>query len=238
MRKIQFKLYQERLDECLWIDPSLFEKIIFNLLSNAFKASADGGAITVSVQPKSQIIIPAFNPNEKVRGCSISIKDNGVGVKKEDIDKIFDRFYQTEALDQQYYGGTGIGLEVVRSFVELHKGHIEVLSDGVSGSEFIISIPFGNAHFSANEIDSNPTKEIVDLNKNITPKPATKISEHKPQILIVEDNIELRQYLNEQLENEYHIIEAKKWCTRSQNCSKICPRTNYFRCHDAFNEWI
>lgn len=224
MRKIQFKLYQERLDERLWIDPSLFEKIIFNLLSNAFKATADGGAITISVQPKSQIIIPAFNPIEKVKGCSISIKDNGVGVKKEDINNIFDRFYQTEALDQQYYGGTGIGLEVVRSFVELHKGHIEVVSDGVSGSEFIISIPFGNAHFSANEIDSNPTKEIVDLNKNITPKPATIInSEHKPQILIVEDNIELRQYLTEQLENEYHIIEAKNGVQGLKIAQKFVP---------------
>ena len=224
MRKIQFKLYQERLNEFIWIDPSLFEKIIFNLLSNAFKATADGGAITISVQPKSQIIIPAFNPDEKVKGCIISIKDNGVGVKKEDINNIFDRFYQTEALDQQYYGGTGIGLEVVRSFVELHKGHIEVVSDGVSGSEFIISIPFGNAHFSANEIDKNPTKENVDLNQKITPKPATKItSEHKPQILIVEDNIELRQYLTEQLENEYNIIEAKNGVQGLKIAQKFVP---------------
>ena len=224
MRKIQFKLYQERLNELIWIDPSLFEKIIFNLLSNAFKATADGGAITISVQPKSQIIIPAFNPDEKVKGCIISIKDNGVGVKKEDINNIFDRFYQTEALDQQYYGGTGIGLEVVRSFVELHKGHIEVVSDGVSGSEFIISIPFGNAHFSANEIDKNPTKENVDLNQKITPKPATKItSEHKPQILIVEDNIELRQYLTEQLENEYNIIEAKNGVQGLKIAQKFVP---------------
>ena len=224
MRKIQFKLYQERLNELIWIDPSLFEKIIFNLLSNAFKATNDGGAITISVQPKSQIIIPAFNPDEKVKGCIISIKDNGVGVKKEDINNIFDRFYQTEALDQQYYGGTGIGLEVVRSFVELHKGHIEVVSDGVSGSEFIISIPFGNAHFSADEIDKNPIKEAVDLNQKITPKPATKItSEHKPQILIVEDNIELRQYLTEQLENEYNIIEAKNGVQGLKIAQKFVP---------------
>ena len=68
----------------------MFEKIIFNLLSNAFKATADGGAITISVQPKARIRIPAFNSDEKVKGCIISIKDNGVGVKKEDIDKIFD----------------------------------------------------------------------------------------------------------------------------------------------------
>ena len=224
MRKIQFKLYQERLNELIWIDPSLFEKIIFNLLSNAFKATADGGAITISVQPKSQIIMPAFKPDEKVKGCIISIKDNGVGVKKEEINNIFDRFYQTEALDQQYYGGTGIGLEVVRSFVELHKGHIEVVSDGVSGSEFIISIPFGNSHFSANEIDNNPTKENVDLNQKITPRPATKItSEHKPQILIVEDNIELRQYLTEQLENEYNIIEAKNGVQGLKIAQKFVP---------------
>lgn len=224
MRKIQFNLFQERLDELIWIDPSLFEKIIFNLLSNAFKATADGGAITISVKPNSQIIIPAFNPNEKVKGCLISIKDNGVGVKKEDIDKIFDRFYQTEALDQQYYGGTGIGLEVVRSFIELHKGHIEVVSDGVSGSEFIISIPIGNTHFSANEIDYNPTKEIFDLNEKITPRSTNKIaSEHKPQILIVEDNIELRLYLTEQLENEYNIIEAKNGVQGLKIAQKFVP---------------
>ena len=168
--------------------------------------------------------MPAFKPDEKVKGCIISIKDNGVGVKKEEINNIFDRFYQTEALDQQYYGGTGIGLEVVRSFVELHKGHIEVVSDGVSGSEFIISIPFGNSHFSANEIDNNPTKENVDLNQKITPRPATKItSEHKPQILIVEDNIELRQYLTEQLENEYNIIEAKNGVQGLKIAQKFVP---------------
>lgn len=210
MRKIQLKLFQERIDDVLWIDSSLFEKIIFNLLSNAFKATPDKGTISISVKKSENVHIPSYDKEKNTDACTICIKDNGIGVKKEDLDKIFNRFYQTEALNQQYYGGTGIGLEVVRSFVELHKGLIEVKSDGVSGTEFNLNIPFGKSHFNENEIDVTPLEDNTSIPiKKVSETNNKNIDTTKPILLVVEDNIELRKYLVEQLENEYQVLEAK-----------------------------
>ena len=147
----------------VWADPSMLEKIIFNLLSNAFKATKDNGVVTLKVQETSEPIeFPLIKNSNKNMGVTISISDSGIGIKEENLKKIFSRFYQVNEMDKQYYGGTGIGLEVVKSFVDLHKGNIEVKSKKNVGTVFTISLPKGKAHFNI----KFPEKELNINNPN------------------------------------------------------------------------
>ena len=106
----------------------MLEKIIYNIISNAFKFTPDGGFITISIDELNADDALDID-GEKVSSFSITIKDTGSGILKKDLKRIFDRFYQVNNLNKVYYGSTGIGLEVVKEFVELHKGKIEVESD-------------------------------------------------------------------------------------------------------------
>ena len=116
-------------DVTVWADENMLEKIIFNLLSNAFKATKDNGMVSIKIQvPLKPIDFPLLNNEEEQYGIEIIIQDSGIGIDKKDLEHIFTRFYQSNEMDKQYYGGTGIGLEVVKSFVDLHKGNIEVKS--------------------------------------------------------------------------------------------------------------
>ena len=90
-----------------------------------------------------KVNFPLVDPEKLLESIEIIIEDTGAGIKKENITKIFDRFYQVTEFDKQYYGGTGIGLEVVRNFIELHKGKIEVSSKLNIGTQFKIQLPRG-----------------------------------------------------------------------------------------------
>lgn len=108
------------------IDPTLFEHVILNLLNNAIKYSPDGGAISINVQTKDE-------------NAEFIIKDEGVGIPKEEIQYLFTEFFRAENV--KGIKGTGIGLSIVKKFVELHNGSIRIKSELNKGSEFIISIP-------------------------------------------------------------------------------------------------
>ena len=115
----------------------MLEKIIFNILSNAFKITPDNGEITVGVfRCNHKVSFPLIYGEETVQALEIYVQDTGSGIKKEEIVKVFERFYQVENMNSQYYGGTGIGLEVVKNFVDLLKGKIEVESEEFKGTKF------------------------------------------------------------------------------------------------------
>ncbi|KIA87682.1 hybrid sensor histidine kinase/response regulator transcription factor [Flavobacterium sp. AED] len=198
-----------------WLDPKMVEKIIFNIVSNAFKVTADDGFIKVQINVSQKTAqFPLTNIEKEIPYFEIAIADTGAGLDKKDIKKIFDRFYQVNNLSKAYYGSTGIGLEVVRGFVELQKGKIEVESELGIGSTFTVAFPLGNDFFTENEI----VKETFKREGKITPhllsilnkeKPSEQASEKVHTILIVEDNTELRNYLKNELKNEYKVLVAE-----------------------------
>ena len=193
----------------VWGDPSMLEKIIFNLLSNAFKVTPTNGMVSIYINKSSnKINFPLIDPEKLLESIEIIIEDTGSGIKKENINKIFDRFYQVTEFDKQYYGGTGIGLEVVRNFIELHKGKIEVSSKLNIGTQFKIQLPNGNKHL---EIKNNTVK--YNSNDNLQTKlTAFENSNNKSKdktLLIIDDNSELRSYLNNELDTNYNILLAE-----------------------------
>ena len=193
----------------VWGDPSMLEKIIFNLLSNAFKVTPTNGMVSIYINKSSnKINFPLIDPEKLLESIEIIIEDTGSGIKKENINKIFDRFYQVTEFDKQYYGGTGIGLEVVRNFIELHKGKIEVSSKLNIGTQFKIQLPNGNKHLEIKNItvkynsnDNLQTKLTAFENSNNKSKDKT--------LLIIDDNSELRSYLNNELDTNYNILLAE-----------------------------
>ncbi|MBU2903269.1 response regulator [Arenibacter algicola] len=217
-KNIHLSMDSDSEDLNIWADESMMEKIIFNLLSNAFKVTPEGGAINIELLSKDELYsLPLVDKSKPTVGVELIISDTGPGLKQEETERIFERFYQVENLNKTYYGGTGIGLEVVQSFVELHKGKIEVKSEVGSGTSFRIILPKGPQHFTENEIftdvkEPDSQKERVNLVKSKT----EAISDVNPEeattsytLLIVEDNGELRSYLRNELKNQYRILLAK-----------------------------
>lgn len=207
-----------------WLDPKMLEKIIFNIISNAFKFTPDDGFITVSIDKLDENNSLIINGN-KVPSFSITITDTGSGIYKEDLKRIFDRFYQLNNLNKDYYGSTGIGLEVVKEFVELHKGKIDVESTPGEGTKFMVIFPLGNSFYKENEvvnevfeIEKNKNKFLFESNKyqeddeeipNESIKEIEADTAKAYTVLIVEDNLELRNYLKTELSKLYKVITAE-----------------------------
>jgi signal transduction histidine kinase/DNA-binding response OmpR family regulator len=215
---IQFEPAVDELED--WLDPQMVEKIIFNIISNAFKFTPDNGTITISIDrldaEKSLLIDDNVTPS-----FAITIKDTGSGIRKKDLKRIFDRFYQVNNVNKVYYGSTGIGLEVVKEFVELHKGKIEVESELGEGTKFTVIFPLGKSFYNKNEIINEKHKLENNKNKLLFETQIshangsgfteeTKEEVAKPYtVLIVEDNTELRNYLKQELSKTYKILVAE-----------------------------
>ncbi|WP_291959518.1 hybrid sensor histidine kinase/response regulator transcription factor [Maribacter sp.] len=212
-------------------DPGLLEKVIFNLLSNSFKATPENGVITLGVYVHSKkIIFPLIDDTTTYNALEISIEDTGSGISKNDIEHIFERFYQASDKTQQYFGstGTGIGLELVQSFVQLHKGIVEVDSEIGEGTKFTLFFPLGKEHLESSELSVIPTgKENKDISEEQLEEGTNHFfdleSENKKTILIVEDNTELRTYLKNKLRAHYKVVEAENGNTGLQFALKGIP---------------
>jgi len=212
---LQFESSKEELKD--WLDPKMFEKIIFNVISNAFKVTPDKGDIKVRIALCKELVNFSLISSETNNSCfEIVVEDTGAGLDKKDIKKIFDRFYQVNNLNKAYYGSTGIGLEVVRGFVELHKGKIEVESELGIGTTFKLLFPLGKDFFNENEVLSEEFKKGENLNFTTPIKKAVDQTENNDAkqgrihtILIVEDNVDLRNYLKNELKNDYKVIVAE-----------------------------
>ena len=112
----------------VYLDKDKISQVIVNLLSNAIRYTNNGGSIYVS----------AYKENGNIK---IHFKDNGIGMPKESLDYIFERFYRVDESRSKYTGGIGVGLTIVKSIIDLHKGKIEVESELNKGSEFIVTLP-------------------------------------------------------------------------------------------------
>ena len=193
-----------------YIDNEKIEKIINNIISNAFKFTPDGGLIEVKVVKNDRYI-------------NVNIRDTGIGIPKEKISKIFNRFYQVSGSRTRMQEGTGIGLSITKELIELHKGKISIESEEGKGTIITISIPLGKEHLKPEEIievAEEKNKEILKNEILLAPEEyVTKINDYKienelyeneslPLLLIVEDNTDVRNYIINNLKDNYKILEA------------------------------
>lgn len=186
----------------LWYDSRQLQKVINNLLSNAFKNTPKGGSVAIT-------LIPCENQ------VCIEIADTGVGINPEEINKIFDLFYQSETNPKSFYSGTGIGLALTRTIIELHHGKIEVKSIPGQGTKFTITLKKGNAHFTKEQLCKKTEEErnSGDYCEALPELPTSEIDIEQSRItnaklLIVEDNKALREMLNNLFEPFYTVFEA------------------------------
>jgi signal transduction histidine kinase/ligand-binding sensor domain-containing protein/DNA-binding response OmpR family regulator len=187
------------------IDPNNFDKVIINLISNALKFTPTGGHIEIFLSKQTDISNPQ-QPNL----FEIEVRDTGDGILEDDLEKVFDCFYQS----QHHDGGTGIGLYLSRSIVELHGGKIWVENhEDKKGCRFIIRMPLEEQTqeheiipASANESKTIASKTLRKHDNTIVAKVKSK-STHK--ILLVEDDSEILHYLETELNEDYHVATSK-----------------------------
>jgi signal transduction histidine kinase/ligand-binding sensor domain-containing protein/DNA-binding response OmpR family regulator len=229
--KLNFKTVEENLN--VFVDKDKLEKIISNLLSNAFKFTPEGGEIMVSVESSS---FPPLVKGELKGGfVEISVSDNGIGIAKERLDKIFDRFYQVDGSHTRESEGTGIGLALTKELVELHRGKIVVESEYGKGTTFKILLPLDKDHLKPEEIvekeATEETKVTLEEIESIAEVEKKKIKSdvdllidtEKPLLLIVEDNKDVREYIISHLEEEYRLLEAANGEEGLQEALKHIP---------------
>ena len=181
-----FKHDMDSLD--IWIDRSQFDKVITNLLSNAFKYSYDGGSVEIRLSQNDHQAI-------------LQVLDSGQGLDSENLKHIFERFYQGSNSRRLHIAGTGIGLNLCKMIVDMHHGSIEAHNrKGESGAVFEVCLPLGNGHLSPNEIDDTP-EEIEVIEPAPAAAPAKSGTKHR--VLIVDDDAEIGRYISTELGKYY-----------------------------------
>lgn len=190
-------------------DKEKVSRILFNLLSNAFKYTPVNGKIIVSLgNAQDTDVIEGYATRHLLR---ISVKDTGKGIPSEERDKVFERFFQSKGAS----GGTGIGLALVKSFVELHHGTARVESEYGHGSNFIVILPcmqegeIKDEAASTTEVDET-VLQYIDDNSNQRGNMQQLVEEQgeKPTLLIIDDNNDIRQYERTLLQDRYIVLEA------------------------------
>ena len=194
-------------------DQDKIERICYNLLSNALKYTSEGGEISLMAKEEGGRVM-------------ISVTDNGCGISSDELPYIFDRFYQAKNAGR----GTGIGLAIVKAFTELHHGEVSATSIEGKGSTFTIHIPVRQK----GEVTNQPTEKIEQLvepsSAEEVPNQARHIDEliqpyqtDKPEVLIIDDNIDIRTYLRSVLSEKYNVSEAADGKVGLELARKIVP---------------
>lgn len=197
-RSINFNLNCNNEDLDVFLDRDLMDKVYFNLLSNAFKFTPDNGSIEISI----------LDDAEK-NTVSIHFKDSGIGIPEKEMKNVFQAFFRGS---NNRKNSSGIGLHLSKEFTELHKGKITVKS--FHGTEFVVTLYKGNAHFDENEIILEP--DLVDANTTMDFATEhfqddtylvqeTENDDGKYSVLIIEDNRDLSLFLKNKLKPEYEI---------------------------------
>ena len=200
----------------VWIDLNNFDKVLLNILSNAFKYTPENGNITISL---------STGTDENVEGAlrsyfEIIVSDTGIGIEEEKIERIFERFYQIDNDKTKSNFGTGIGLHLARSLVELQHGVILARNKAEGqGSEFIVRLPMGCSHLNDTEIESSfqvtsskapmNSLDMALYNEISTDNTTIVKSKTRYRILVVDDEDEIRQYIRTELSDTYRISECR-----------------------------
>lgn len=235
---IHFSIISEQDNIDTWFDREKVEKILFNLISNAFKFSKSGGSITIKIK-LSESINQKENP---VKMVEISIIDTGIGIPENVIPKIFDRFYHSSRSISLNQAGSGLGLSLAAKLAEIHHGTIKVESEEGSGSTFTLLLPFEKINLNNEErnkvetIEVGPVMkeskseipELKYLNYNqvaqsqIVDGKSTR-EQFKKTILLVEDNDDMRFFIKSNLQEKFQIIEAVNGTKGFELARKVIP---------------
>jgi PAS domain S-box-containing protein len=216
------------LDEPVYVDRDMWEKIVLNLVSNAFKFTHAGG-ITVALHRDGNQV-------------ALSIRDTGIGISEGEIPRLFERFHRVEGARGRTDEGTGIGLALVQELIRLHQGSIDVVSSIGRGTIFTVHLPFGRAHVPPAQIDSACT-QIPNANRaeafvsealrwltdgaegvedRVVPVPQNP-GEKRPRILVADDNADMREYLSRALATRYDVTSVSDGKEALVSAAKLHP---------------
>ena len=205
---IQFEVDCPPLSEPVYVDQNAWEKIVSNLISNAFKFTFEGH-ISASIK-------------ESADHVEFIVSDSGIGIAKKDQEKIFDRFHRVQGATSRTYEGTGIGLALVKELVTMHGGQVHVKSKLGKGTQMVVVMPKGKAHLPQGlivevpqeygEIAASYIQETLHSLPAETPaaKPtnATNQNSHQKLVLVAEDNPDMRHYISRLLNQDYQVDTA------------------------------
>ncbi|GEC72769.1 Signal transduction histidine kinase [Flavobacterium flevense] len=221
--KIKYDFISEEDKITGWFDVDILEKTLFNILSNAFKYTKENDEISVKLE-----LIKKKDTNsntdldlEKNTYIKCSVKDNGIGIPKKDLPFIFDRYYQSTKSHSNQIPGTGIGMELVHKLIEKHYGIITVDSEENIFTEFTFYLPINKEQYTKDEriknsmplkrsfIENSEFKVIDEVTTDFNNQKIIQKNNNKQKVLIVEDNLELRTMIKEELSEEFIIMEAE-----------------------------
>lgn len=196
-KQIHYHIHFPEQSPIVFFDKDKLEKIFTNLLGNAFKYTPEQGTVSVNITAEENRL-------------RLIVEDNGPGIPKKELDKVFDRFYQVEGTEDK---GSGIGLALVKELVELYRGQISVSSEPGKGSRFRVSLPMDKNDFKENELIYGEYKsEPVFVNREMDAEQNKnengKLNSLLPLALIVEDNADLRAFIEETISSSYQVEQA------------------------------
>ncbi|MFB6456909.1 two-component regulator propeller domain-containing protein [Chitinophaga sp. Hz27] len=197
----------------IYFDKDKIEKILFNLLSNAFKYTNDNGKVSVELK------YTAPSKNEEDGTLAIHVKDSGIGIPATQHEKIFERFFQTEVPGHMVNQGTGIGLAITKEFVKLHNGSVAVQSEPGQGTCFEVSLPARKIYVTPHIPAVVPP---VDEETQLSAEESRR-GDRKKTIMVVEDNEDLRFYLKDNLKDQYHVEEATNGMEGWEKIKRLNP---------------
>lgn len=218
-RKLNYQIIPEEDTIMAWFDTGILEKIIYNLLSNAFKFTPDSGEILISVGKGSSGESHSHKSGTRI---IIRVIDSGPGIQEEDLNRIFERFYRTDHSETLHRQGTGIGLAFTRSLVELHHGNISVKNNSGQGACFTLDFPLDKSAYDRHEIGQDKDHLPVELhdpllylsdipeetNSESVPDQEKETHTNKPVLLIADDHEDIRKFVGQALEQTFRIMEA------------------------------
>jgi len=218
---MQLIIKTETVIQPVYVDRQMWEKIVFNLLSNAFKYTLTG-SITVELTAADNFAV-------------LKIIDTGIGIPEAELPHMFERFHRVQNVTGRTFEGTGIGLSLIKEFILLHKGEIGVESVLGKGSTFAVRIPFGKAHLQQQQITTvEHDNGIITsgmyveeagtlLVKEFSTEPATPAGNNLPLVLVVDDNADMREHLQSVLFPHFHVVTAINGQDALQKIQEQCP---------------
>jgi signal transduction histidine kinase/ligand-binding sensor domain-containing protein/DNA-binding response OmpR family regulator len=217
-----------------YFDRDKLETVLYNLLSNAFKFTPEGGFISVSVStPTNEPGIP--RKTKHAQYATILVEDSGQGIAAHQLAHIFDRFYQADHSTFVEQEGSGIGLALTRELVHLHEGEIYVNSQPGEGTSFAVFLPMGHAHLKADQLrtDESVVPSYPALKPELSPTTngiqaetvyaTTTTQPDLPLVLLVEDNADMRTYLQSSLGGGYRVVTAPNGAEGVHQATQLIP---------------
>jgi signal transduction histidine kinase/ligand-binding sensor domain-containing protein/DNA-binding response OmpR family regulator len=206
-KNIRYHFYSEVEALPVWIDRAQIQKVVFNLLSNAFKFTPTGGSVTIDVR-------------QIAGNAVVQVRDTGTGISPEEQTHIFDPFYQADNQHSGYASGFGIGLALTKGLMDLHHGSIDIASNVGEGSLFTLTFLPGNSHFRRDELSTRKEETLLIPdspifyeepadNNNESPLPTPEeMGTEKSVVLLVDDSQEILRMLTDLLGNRYELHTA------------------------------